>query len=90
MILVSWDPKVNQYAAFGWTQPPVARLTSGVACRAIPLVIHPLCIYDFHRPNPFVLHSATMNRLIRGSGSIDNVSSGKPERFANVELSRLK
>jgi hypothetical protein len=90
MILVSWDPKVNQYACLWLDSTAGGALTSGVACRAIPS----------GDSIPFVF-TISPSESIRTTFSyhessdtwqwlIDNVSSGKPERFANVELSRLK
>lgn len=89
-ILVSWDPKVNQYACLWLDSTAGGALTSQVTCRAkpsgdsIPFVFTISPSDSIHTTFSYRETSDTWQWLI------DNVTGGKSDRFADVELSRVK
>jgi hypothetical protein len=89
-ILVSWDPKVNQYACLWLDSTAGGALTSHVTCRAspsgdfIPFVFTLSPSESIHATFTYREASNTWKWLI------DNVANAKSHRFADVELSRVK
>ena len=89
-VLVSWDQKANQYACLWLDSTAGGALTSQVTCRAkpsgntIPFVFTISPADSIHTTFAYREASDTWRWLI------DNISDGKPSRFADVELSRVK
>ena len=90
IILVSWDPKIHQYACLWLDSTAGGALTSQVTCRATP----------FGDSIPFVftispsdsIHTTFIYKEASNTWQwlIDNVTDGKSHRFADVELSKAK
>ena len=89
-ILVSWDPKANQYACLWLDSTAGGALTSQVTCRAnptksaIPFVFAISPADSIHTTFTYRETSDTWQWLI------ENVTDGKASRFADVQLSRAK
>jgi hypothetical protein len=89
-VLVSWDPESDQYACLWLDSTAGAALTSQVTCRAkpgvdsIPFVFKISATDSIHTTFTYNEASDTWQWLI------DNVANGKSDRFADVELSRVK
>jgi hypothetical protein len=90
IILISWDPKVNQYACLWLDSTAGGALTSQVTCRATPSGDSIPFLFTISPSDSihtvFIYHEAsdTWRWLI------DNVTNGKSKRFADVELSKVK
>jgi hypothetical protein len=90
IILVSWDPKVNQYTCLWLDSTAGGALTSQVTCRAtpsgdsIPFVFTISPSESIH--TTFIYREATDT----WQWLIDNVANARSDRFADVELSRVK
>src|SRR5882757_418944 len=90
IILISWDPKVNQYACLWLDSTAGGALTSGVACRAIPSGDSIPFLFTISPSDS--IHTTFIYRKASDTWQwlIDNVTSGKSERFADVELTKVK
>ena len=90
IILLSWDPKANQYACLWLDSTAGGALTSQVTCRAtpsgdsIPFVFTISPSESIH--TAFIYHEASDT----WQWLIDNVANARSSRFADVELSRVK
>jgi len=90
IILVSWDAKAKQYGCLWLDSTAGGALTSQVTCRAtpsgdsIPFVFTISPSESIH--TAFLFHEASDT----WQWIIDNQTSGRSERFADVELSRVK
>jgi hypothetical protein len=90
VILVSWDQKANQFACLWLDSTAGGALTSPVTCRAkpsgdtIPFIFTISSADEIHTSFTYHRSSDTWR------WTIDNVEKGKPERFADVELSRVR
>ena len=89
-ILVSWEPKTNQYACLWLDSTAGGALTSQVTCRAKPAVNAIPFVFAIS-PADSIHTTFTYNE---GADTwqwlIDNVTNGKSDRFADVELSRAR
>jgi hypothetical protein len=89
-VLVSWDPNADQYACLWLDSTAGGALASQVTCRAkpgvdsIPFVFRISATDSIHTTFTYNEASDTWQWLI------DNVANGKSDRFADVELSRVK
>ena len=90
IVLVSWDPKVNQYACLWLDSTAGGALTSQTICRAtpsgesIPFIFTIAPAESIH--TTFTYRSATDT----WQWLIDDEVNGKTDRFADVALSRMK
>jgi len=90
IILLSWDEKLNQYACLWLDSTAGGALTSNVTCRAapsgdsIPFIFAISPSESIHTTFTYRKTSDTWQWLI------DNVANAKSERFAAVELFRVK
>jgi len=90
IVLVSWEPKTHQYSCLWLDSTAGGALSSQVTCRATPsgasipfvFVISPSD--SIHTTFSYRKASDTWQWLI------DNVTNGKSERFAALELSKTK
>ena len=89
-ILVSWDPKINQYACLWLDSTAGGALTSQITCRAkpsddsIPFVFAISPTDSIHTTFRYREATDTWQWLI------DTVAGEKVEQFADVELSKVK
>ena len=87
-ILVSWEPKANQYACLWLDSTAGGALTSQVTCRAKPAVDAIPFVFTIS-PTDSINTTFTYNEAAdTWQWRIENVADGKSERFAEVELSR--
>ncbi len=90
IVLISWDPKANQYACLWLDSTEGGALTSQVVCRAapsghsIPFVFTLSPTDSIHTTFTYGDATDTWQWLI------DNEANGKTDRFANVQLTRKK
>jgi hypothetical protein len=90
IVLVSWDPKANQYACLWMDSTAGGALTSQVTCRAtpmgdsIPFVFAISSSESIHTTFTYNSEADTWQWLI------DNEANGKTSRFAKVQLSRKR
>lgn len=89
-ILVSWDPKVSQYACLWLDSTAGGALTSQVTCRATPSGDSIPFLFTISPSDS--IHTTFIYREASDTWQwlIENVTSGKSDRFADVELSRVK
>lgn len=90
IVLVSWDPRANQYACLWMDSTAGGALTSPVTCRATPA---PDSIPFLFTLSPSEsLHTTFSYRKAtdKWQWTIDDEKDGKTERFADVELTRKK
>jgi len=89
-ILVSWEPKTNQYACLWLDSTAGGALTSQVTCRATPAVNAIPFVFTIS-PADSIHTTFTYNEAAdTWQWRIDNVTNGKLSRFADVELSRAR
>jgi len=89
-VLVSWDPKADQYACLWLDSTAGGALTSQVTCRAKPAVGSIPFVFKIS-PADSIHTTFTYNEASdTWQWLIDNVANGKSDRFADVELSRVK
>jgi hypothetical protein len=90
VVLVSWDPKANQYACLWLDSTAGGALSSQVTCRAnpsgdsIPFLFTISSSESIHTTFTYRKATDTWQWII------DDEANGKTERFADVELSRKK
>lgn len=90
IVLVSWEPKVHQYSCLWLDSTAGGALSSQVTCRAtpsgasIPFVFMISPSDSIHTTFSYREPSDTWKWII------DNVTNGKSERFADVELSKAR
>ena len=90
IILVSFDPKANQYTCLWLDSTSGAGLTNGVTCKAAP---EPNSIpLIFTVPPSDSIRTTFSYRAATDTWqwTIDDVTNGKVDRFADVVLSRQK
>jgi hypothetical protein len=90
IVLVSWDPKANQYACLWMDSTAGGALTSPVTCRAVPA---PDSIpFLFRLSTSESLHTTFRysKAVDKWQWTIDDEKDGRTERFADVELARKK
>lgn len=89
-VLVSWNPKTDQYACLWLDSTAGGALTSQVTCRAkpavdaIPFVFTMSPVDSIHTTFVYNETSDTWQWLI------ENIADGKSDRFADVKLSRAR
>ena len=89
-VLVSWDPKANQYACLWLDSTAGGALTSQVACRARPAV-DAIPFVFLISPADSIHTTFTYNEASdTWQWVIENVADGKSDQFANVKLSRVR
>jgi hypothetical protein len=90
VILVSWDPKANQYACLWLDSTAGGALASPITCRAtpagdsIPFLFTISPSESIHTTFTYRSPTDTWRWLI------DSEAKGKTDRFADLELSRVK
>jgi hypothetical protein len=89
-ILVSWDPKIHQYACLWLDSTAGGALTSQVVCRATPSGNSIPFVFTISPSDS--IHTTFIYEPASDEWQwlIDNVTNGKSKRFADVELSRTK
>jgi hypothetical protein len=90
VVLVSWDPKANQYACLWLDSTAGGALTSQTTCRATPADNSIPFLFTLSPTE--ALHTTFTYRQTTDTWQwvIDDQSNGKTDRFADVELSRKK
>jgi len=90
IILVSWDPKANQYACLWMDSTAGGALTSQITCRASPSINSIPFVFTVSPSER--LHTTFTYRKLTDTWQwiIDDERNEKTERFADVELSRKK
>lgn len=89
-ILVSWDPKTNQYACLWLDSTAGGALTSQVTCRAQPALDAIPFVFTIS-PADSIHTTFTYNEASdKWQWLIENVADGKSDRFADVQLSRVR
>lgn len=90
IILLSWDPKLSQYACLWLDSTEGGALTSNVTCRATPS--GDSIPFRFTISPSDSIQTTFIYRKASDTWQwlIDNVTSGKSERFADVELTKVK
>jgi len=91
IILVSWDPKANQYACLWMDSTAGGALTSPVTCRATPAADDSIPFVFTLSPTES-LHTTFAYRRATDQWrwTIDDQTNGKTDRFADVALSRKR
>jgi hypothetical protein len=89
-ILVSFDSKANQYACLWLDSTSGGALTSHITCRATPLPDRIPFIFTISPSES--LHTTFTYRAATDTWQwiIDDITNEKSDRFATVELSRLR
>jgi len=89
-ILLSWDARADQYACLWLDSTAGGALTSPVTCRATPAGDSIPFIFTISPSES--IHTTFIYRETSDTWQwlIDNVTSGKSKRFAEVELSKAK
>ena len=90
IVLVSWDPRANQYACLWLDSTSGGALTSQTTCRATPS--GDAIPFLFTLSPTESLHTTFTYREATDTWqwTIDDESNGKTDRFADVTLSRRK
>jgi hypothetical protein len=90
IVLVSWDPKANQYACLWLDSTDGGGLTSQTVCRATPSGDSIPFIFTIS-PSVSLRTTFTYERVTdTWRWVIDNEANGKTDRFASVKLARAK
>ena len=90
IILVSWDPKANQYACLWMDSTAGGVLTSPVTCRATPAADSIPFVFTLSPKELLHTTFTYRNATDQWQWTIDDETNGKTERFADLELSRTK
>ena len=90
IVLISWDPKSNQYACLWLDSTAGGALTSQAACRATPSGKAIPFVYTLSPTESLHTTFTYRDATDRWQWTIDDESNGKTDRFANVTLSRAK
>ncbi len=90
IVLVSWDPKANQYACLWLDSTAGGALTSQITCRAAPSGDSIPFIFTISPSESIHTTFTYRNATDTWQWLIDNEVKGKTDRFADVELSRVK
>ena len=90
IILVSWNPKANQYACLWLDSTAGGALTSQVTCHATPSGDSIPFVFTISQSESIRTTFTYREDSDTWQWLIDNVTSGKSDRFADVELSRVK
>jgi hypothetical protein len=90
IILVSFDPKANQYACLWLDSTSGGALTSPVTCRAIPSASTIPFIFTISPSES--LHTTFSYRAATDTWQwiIDDITNAKSDRFATLELSKVR
>ena len=90
IILVSWDPKANQFACLWLDSTAGGALSSSVTCRANPAAESIPFVFTYSPSES--IHTTFTYRGATDTWRwvIDEETNGKTDRFADVELSRRK
>lgn len=90
IVLVSWDPKTNQYACLWMDSTAGGALTSPVTCRATPSGDSIPFLFTLSPAES--IHTTFTYRKATDTWqwTIDDLANGKTERFADVVLQRKK
>jgi hypothetical protein len=89
-VLVSWDPKANQYACLWMDSTAGGALTSPVTCRAVPAPDSIPFLFTLSPSESLHTTFRYRNATDKWQWTIDDEKDGKTERFADVELARKK
>jgi hypothetical protein len=90
IILVSFDPKANQYACLWLDSTSGGALTSRVTCRATPSANAIPFIFTISPSES--IHTTFTYRPATDTWqwTIDDITNGKADRFATLELSKSR
>jgi hypothetical protein len=90
IVLISWDPKTNQYACLWMDSTAGGALTSPTTCRAIPAGGSIPFIFTIS-PSESIHTTFTYSKAAdTWHWVIEDQSKGKTDRFADVTLSKTK
>ncbi|MFZ0394006.1 MAG: hypothetical protein WCF17_10370 [Terracidiphilus sp.] len=90
IVLVSWDPKANQYACLWLDSTAGGALTSQIPCRAAPAGDSIPFVFTLSPSESIHTTFAYRKATDTWQWTIDDEAHGKTDRFADVELSRKK
>jgi hypothetical protein len=90
IVLVSWDPKEQQYACLWLDSTAGGALTSNVTCRAKPAGDSIPFVFTISASQSIQTAFIYDRKTDTWRWTIDNVEGGKTERFADVVLERVK
>jgi hypothetical protein len=90
IVLVSWDPKVNQYACLWLDSTAGGALTSQTNCRAMPSGDSIPFIFTISPSESLHTTFTYRNATDTWQWLIDEEANGKTDRFADVTLLRIK
>lgn len=90
IVLVSWDPKANQYACLWMDSTAGGALTSPVTCRAMPSGDSIPFLFTLSPSESIHTTFAYRRATDTWQWLIDDEANGKTDRFADVVLGRKK
>lgn len=90
IILVSFDPKADQYACLWLDSTSGGALTSHITCRATPAVDAIPFIFAISPSESLHTTFTYLGATDKWQWIIDDIKNGKSDRFATVELSRSR
>jgi hypothetical protein len=90
VILISWDPKANQYSCLWLDSTEGGALSSHVTCRAIPAADAIPFVFTISATDSIHTTFSYRGETDTWQWVIDNLADGKTSRFATLSLSRAK